>query len=207
MALQMVHMLVADCWAQRYPEYLDSPEFFLGVTGPDAIYIRDGYDKTHKNEIHLDNWSRLNRQPVIDYWRTWKRPFDVGYGVHVLTDAQWVPRFRERLPQLILPDGKVNQGIYYNDCFVTDFELLHDISRLREIMKLLERAQAPTEHPLLGFHEFDEYRKHLIRLYAGECPRHDPVQYVTADYVMEFVNESSALIDEIFEEAMDRPAL
>ena len=67
MALTMVHLLVADKWAKGHPEYLDSPEYYYGAVAPDAIHIRDGNDKSHKNEIHLNNWGTLHRQDVIDY--------------------------------------------------------------------------------------------------------------------------------------------
>ena len=200
MALQMVHFLAADLWARKHPEYLDSPEFYLGVTGPDAIYIRDGRDKSHKNEIHLNNWGKLDRQAVLDYWSTRRAPFDVGYGVHVLTDAQWVPRFRTLLPELLLEDGQVNQGIYYNDCFVTDFELLRVEPRLGEIMAMLARSEGPADHPLLEKRVFDAYRDNLIKLYGGPCPRSEPVRYVTAAFVRAFVKDCANLIDELYEE-------
>ena len=197
----MVHFLAADRWAQGHPEYLDSPEFYLGVAGPDAIFIRDGKDKSHKDEIHLHNWGKLHREPVLDYWREWRGPVDVGYGVHVLTDAQWVPRFRARLPGLLNEDGRVNQELYYNDCFVTDFELLRAEPRLKEIMAMLERAQGPDTHPLLEKWVFDGYRDMLVNLYGGACPRNAPVRLVTTDYVREFARDSVALIEEIYKEA------
>ena len=56
MALQMVHLLTARLWALAHAEYRDCPEFYLGAISPDAIHIRDGNDKSHKNEIHLNNW-------------------------------------------------------------------------------------------------------------------------------------------------------
>lgn len=201
MALQMVHWLVADRWARRHPEYADSPEFFLGVLGPDAIYIRDGYDKTHKDEIHLHNWGKLHPEPVLEYWQEWRRPFDVGYGVHVLTDAQWVPRFHSRLPGLLLENGRVNQDIYYTDCYLTDFELLRRSPRLREIMEMTMRAEVPESHPLLGFREFDGYRRVIHDIYSGECPRSGAVQWVTPEFIYGFIDDSTALIDELYEKA------
>ena len=103
MALTMVHLLAADRWAQGRPAYRDCPEFYYGAISPDAVHVRDGYDKSHKNEIHLNNWCELHEDDVLNYWHRRFTPFDVGYGVHVLTDAQWVPRYKQCLPGL-LPD-------------------------------------------------------------------------------------------------------
>ena len=68
MALTMVHLLVAARWAEGYPTYADCPEFYLGAISPDAIHIRDKDDKSHKNEIHLNNWVNPHPEDVIDYW-------------------------------------------------------------------------------------------------------------------------------------------
>lgn len=201
MALTMVHLLVADLWAAGHPEYRESPEFYYGAVSPDAIHIRDGDDKSHKDEIHLGNWGSPHPDRVIAYWRERSAPFDVGYGVHVLTDAQWVPRFRQRLPGIILPDGRLNTVIYYNDTFVTDFRLFHETPRLGAIMAMIERAATPTDHPLLTEYELTQWRDAILRIYRGECPKHDPPTYIDAEYVRSFVRDSIALIEETYAEA------
>ena len=124
MALMMVHLLVADLWAQGHPEYLDSPEYYLGAISPDAIHIRFHDDKSRKDEFHLYNWQSLHREPVEAYWRERRQPFDIGYGVHVLTDCQWVQRYRRTFPGIFLPDGKIaaTAKIHYI-CLKIDSEL------------------------------------------------------------------------------------
>ena len=201
MALTMVHLLVADKWAKGHPEYLDSPEYYYGAVAPDAIHIRDGNDKSHKNEIHLNNWGTLHRQDVIDYWRARSAPFDIGYGVHVLADAQWVPRYKQRLPEM-LPGGRLDIPRYYNDTFVTDFALLRESPRLQRIVDMLEAARAPEDHPLLTREEFDGWRQVILDGYRGECPRHDPVRFITGQYVRAFADDSLALIEDVYREAM-----
>ena len=203
MALTMVHLLAADLWAQAHPEYLDSPEYYLGAVSPDAIHIRDHDDKSHKDEIHLYNWQRLHREPVIEYWRAHHTPFDIGYGVHVLTDCQWVAGYRERTPGILRPDGKPIIEIYYNDSFVTDFALLHEMPRLQAVLDMLERAEVPKDHPLLTAYEFTEWRRAILEAYRGECPKHDPVKFFTMDYVQRFVIDSVPLIEEVYREAFD----
>ena len=201
MALTMVHMLVADLWAQGHPEYLESPEFYLGAMSPDAMHMRFHGDKSRKDEFHLYNWQSLHREPVLAYWRAHRTPFDVGYGVHVLTDCQWVPRYKATFPGIFLPNGRLNIEIYYNDTFVTDFALLRTTPRLRQILDMLEAAKAPDDHPLLTAAEFDGWRRLMLDAYRGECPRHDPVQFVTERYVRAFAADSIPLIEEIYRES------
>lgn len=201
MALTMVHLLVADLWARRHPEYLEDAEYYLGAVSPDAMHIRFKGDKSRKDEFHLYNWQSLHREPVVAYWREHHTSFDVGYGVHVLTDCQWVPRYRDTFPGIFLPTGKLNIEIYYNDTFVTDFALLHGSARLNHLLELLEAAKAPADHPLLTAREFDEWRGVILEAYRGECPRHDPVKFLTLDYVRTFAEDSLDLIDDIYDEA------
>lgn len=200
MALLMVHLLVADLWAQGHPEYLTSPEYYLGAISPDAIHIRDHDDKSRKDEFHLYNWRSLHREPVEAYWRDHHAPFDIGFGVHVLTDCQWVPRYVERLPGLMSLNGKLDTGIYYNDTFVTDFELLHATPRLQAMLDLIETAEVPDDHPLLTRYEFSEWRREMLEAYRGKCPRHDPVKFIDTRYVLDFVEDSIPLINEIYGE-------
>lgn len=202
MALTMVHLLVASRWSEKYPAYADCPEFYLGAISPDAIHIRDKDDKSHKNEIHLNNWMSPHPEDVIDYWQDHATPFDIGYGVHVLTDAQWVPRFRQRLPGMILPNGMLNTDIYYNDTFVTDFELYRREPGARQIFRWLTCAKAPDDHPLLTHYELDQWRKVILDTYCGACPKHDPVRFIDVDYVLNFVKDCVALIDQTYEEAL-----
>lgn len=198
MALTMVHLLVAERWAEAHPAYYEDPGFYLGAISPDAIHIRDGDDKSHKNEIHLNNWMSPHPEDVAAYWQEHRSPFDVGYGVHVLTDGQWVPRFRQRLPGMILPSGLLDTNIYYNDTFVTDFELLRRMPRAEQILKWIEAAPAPADHPLLTQYELDEWRKAILEAYRGECPRHDPVRFIDVEYVRAFVRDGIELIERTY---------
>ena len=200
MALTMVHLLAADRWAAGHEQYARSPEFFLGVISPDAIHVRDHDDKSHKDEIHLHNWQSPHPDEVAAYWRERRAPFDVGYGVHVLTDGQWVPRYKALLPGLFLPNGKLDVNQYYDDTFATDFRLYRENPRLEEILRLIGRAEAPADHPLLTKAEFDEWRELMLKAYRGECPRHAPVRFIDEEYVRAFVADSTALIDRVYAE-------
>ena len=202
MALTMVPLLVASRWSEGYPGYAGCPEFYLGAISPDAIHIRDKDDKSHKNEIHLNNWMSPHPNDVIDYWHDHTTPFDIGYGVHVLTDAQWVPRFRQRFPDMILPNGMLDTDIYYNDTFVTDFELYRREPSAQQMFQWLACAKAPSDHPLLTHYELDEWRKVILNTYRGTCPRHDPVCFIDVDYVLDFVQDCITLINRTYEEGL-----
>lgn len=197
MALLMVHLLVARKWARGHAEYFDCPDFYLGVISPDAIHVRDHDDKSHKNEIHLNNWVSPHPDEVIAYWREHHAPFDIGYGVHVLTDAQWVPRYRARVPELLLPDGKIDTGIYYNDTFVTDFQLYRDCGG-RQLFDWVEQGTAPADHPLLTRHELEEWKRMMVASYRGECPKHDPVRYIDRGYVESFIDDCQEMIEQVY---------
>ena len=203
MALTMVHLAAADLWARRHPEYAESPEFFYGAISPDAVHVRDGNDKSHKNEVHLNNWQSPHPDDVIRYWMKRDAPFDIGYGVHVLTDGQWVPRYKERLPGILRPDGLLNTDIYYNDTFVTDFRMLKSRPRLQHILKLVEKAETPRDHPILEGYMFSRWRGDLLEAYRGECPRNGPVRFVDEAYVDAFIADYIPLIEDTYQKLMD----
>ena len=199
MALTMVHLAVADLWAQGHPEYRESPEFYYGAMSPDAVHVRDGSDKSHKNEVHLNNWVTAHPEDVIRYWMAHAEPFDIGYGVHVLTVGQWGHPYKTRLPGIPKPDRLLNTDIYYNDTFVTDFKLHDSRPRLREILEMVEGARTPQDHPMLEGYMFRKWRKDLLEAYRGECPRHEPVQFIDECYVNAFIEDSIPLIEETYQ--------
>lgn len=196
MALLMVHLLAARRWARTHEEYLTCPEYYLGAISPDAIHVRDHDDKSRKNAFHLNNWTSPHPEDVLAYWREHASPFDIGYGIHVLTDAQWVPRFRSRLPGLLLPDGKLDTAQYYNDTFVTDFQLHREYGA--PLMELLEQARAPEDHPLLSGDELDQWRRMMLESYRGECPKKEPVRFIDRAYVDAFLMDCLELMDQTY---------
>lgn len=198
MALTMVHLLAAARWAQDRPEYRNCPEYYLGAISPDAIHIRDHDDKSHKDFIHLHNWQRPHPEEVVAYWKEHAAPFDVGYGIHVLTDAQWVPRYRERCPGLLKADGKVDVETYYIDTWVTDFRLFSEEPLLPCLLDRIAAAAVPEDHPLLTADELGAWRRLTVEAYHGECPRQGEVRFLAAEYVRAFVEDCVPLMDETY---------
>ena len=199
MALPMVHLLAARRWAQGHPEYLDSPEFYLGAISPDAIHIRDHDDKSHKNAVHLNNWISPHPEEVLAYWREHNSSFDIGYGVHVLTDGQWVPRYRRLVPQIVYPDGRIDQKRYYGDTLRTDAELYRDCGG-EALFGMILRAQAPEDHPLLTFDELDQWRKGKAAEYRAMRPDGEPAVYIGHGYVERFLEDCQALLEQTYQD-------
>lgn len=196
MALLMVHLLAARRWVQTHKEH-DCPEFYLGVISPDAVYIRDGSDKSHKDEIHLHNWNELHADEVIAYWREHNTPFDIGYGIHVLTDAQWAPHFRRCFPEILYPDGLVRTDIYYNDTFATDYALYHECDG-EALFALTEQSALPEVHPLLEQQHFDAWRHMMADQYRNHETPEAPVQFIDRKFVEQFIEDSQSIFDEVY---------
>lgn len=200
MALLMVHLLAARRWARTHEAYREDPDYYLGAISPDAIHVRDHDDKSHKNEIHLNNWMVPHPEDVIAYWRDHRTPFDIGYGVHVLTDGQWVQRYKARFPQLILPTGRVDPKIYYHDTFLTDFQL-YDHFGGAALFADVGRGRAPEDHPLLTHYEISEWQRMMIAAYREGCKETGEVLYLNEDYCLEFIEACQTLIDETYDRA------
>ena len=200
MALTMVHLLAAELFAQSRPDLKENGDYYLGAISPDAIHVRDGLDKSHKNEVHLNNWLVAHPDEVIDYWHCRHTPFDIGYGVHVLTDCQWVASYRSRFPQLVLKDFKIDVHQYYNDTFITDFELYRARGGER-LFALVGQGNAPEDHPKLTRHEFLQWRQDIGSVYLGECPKKEPVKYINRSFVEEFLTACQPLIEQTYARA------
>ena len=199
MALPMVHLHAAWLWAQDKPELKDNPDYYLGAISPDAIHVRDGRDKSHKNEIHLNNWRNPDPDRVLQYWICHHTPFDIGYGVHVLLDGQWAASFRRDFPEMILPGGKPDTDIYYNDTCIADFELFNRHPLTPKLIALAQRGNAPEDHPLLTKEEFDQWRADTFRFYDRPCPMNGPVRFINAEYIQRFLQSCGRLMDITYE--------
>lgn len=197
MALLMVHLLTARRWAQSHPEYRDCPEFYLGAISPDAVYFRDGSDKSRKNEVHLNNWNEPHPEDVLEYWKRNHQPFDIGYGIHVLTDAQWAPHFRKCFPGILFPDGSVKTKIYYNDTFATDYQL-YDECGGAELFGLAEAANVPENHPQLMKEHFEKWRRMMADQYKVRNRTIDPIQFIDRAFVERFIEDSQKLLNETY---------
>ena len=199
MALPMIHLLAAYEWAQDKPEYASCPEYYLGTISPDAMHIRDGNDKSRKNEFHLNNWRTPDPDAVVEYWRAHFTPFDVGYGIHVLLDGHWATGFRRDFPGLLLPSGRPDPEIYYNDTFTADYRLYHESSRTDFFLEMLRRAEAPDDHPLLTQSEIEGWKQWTFDFYKNKKPTGKPVRFIDTEYIERFLRICPAIFNEVYE--------
>ena len=188
MALSMVHLLAAEKWATGRDAYYNCPEFYLGAIGPDAMHVRYGDDKSHKDEFHLYNWVSPDLGKVRAYWGRHFTPFDVGYGIHVLTDGHWIPYVKAAFPEMINPQGRLAPKMYYNDVYQTDFEIYRSHPDRARIFDLLRRAHGPEDHPLLTRGEFEAWREMQFALYAGQCPYDGAVERIDIAFIRGFLD-------------------
>ena len=199
MALPMVHLLAAWAWAQDKPELRENPDYYLGAISPDAIHVRDGDDKSHKNEIHLNNWRYPDPDRVLAYWLERNAPFDIGYGIHVLLDGQWAVAFRKRFPEMLLPDGRPDTSIYYNDTVIADFSFYKESPLTPFFFDMIRRGKAPADHPQLRLHEFEAWRSDTLAFYDRPCPKSEPVRFITREYIQEFLQECQSMMTVTYE--------
>lgn len=198
MALLMVHLLAVQRWAESHAEFKYSPDFYLGAISPDAIHIRDKDDKSRKNEIHLNNWTVAHPDEVIEYWKVHNTPFDIGYGLHVLTDCQWVQSRNIYFPHLILPDGRLNTKVYYADTCSTDYRIYHRDDNSRWLFEMVEKGKAPADHPLLTEYELSQWQVEKVEEYRQSNGNLPPATYFDVAYVEKFVVECQALLEETY---------
>ena len=198
MALSMVHLLLARAWARGHEAYLECPEFYLGAISPDAMHVRFHDDKSRKDEFHLGNWGSVHVGRVHEYWRDHFTPFDVGYGIHALTDGYWVPSVKRDFPAMVDPalDALI-PALYYNDVRQTDFRLYAGSPERPRIFALLRAAAPPEDHPLLTARELSQWRDDQFSFYEGPCPHDAPVRHVDVAYVGRFIDRMVPEFDRI----------
>ena len=196
MALPIVHLLAARAWAQDKPALRECPEFYLGAIAPDAIHVRYGNDKSRKNEFHLGNWISPHPEQVHAYWAERFTPFDIGYGIHVLTDGKWVPRYKAAFPGLIKPDGKIHVEQYYTDTWQADFALMAHHPEIQAIFELIRRAEPPEGNPFLTKAEFEKWKGIVLEGYQKPCPASGEVRFITEAYVEAFIHDVQDYLNE-----------
>ena len=98
MAFPLLHLLVADAYAKSRPALARDGAYYLGAIAPDAIHMRPGITKeVHKVRTHLFAKGPDGLPEVMAYWyEVGRTPFDIGYGVHVITDRLWVGYYPRR---------------------------------------------------------------------------------------------------------------
>lgn len=207
MAFPMVHLLIADQWAQDKPELRECPAYFLGALAPDAIHMREPIKYPHdKNITHLNALpaSRFDTHDLLSYWQARRSPFDLGYAIHVLTDVLWVRFYKDTYPTLIV-GGHTDNTRYYPDANRIDARLYAEHAARPRLCALLAQAAAPDDHPLLSKAEIEGWRDRVIESFGKE-PDTNPLKVFSYDDIDRLILHSADGIDALLREAMARRA-
>jgi len=133
------HLYVALKYAERHPELLDIPEYWLGQIAPDAVLSRpDGAALHAVTHLRRDGipWERS----VLDSLRVHAplSPYLLGCHQHVVVDALFYGRFDT--------DGN-NTGAYGEVMDILDRMLLARMPEFPDIVARMEQAQATDDYP------------------------------------------------------------
>lgn len=203
MAFPVVHLLAAQRAALGTP-LAENGDYYLGAIAPDAVHLRGGIDTRSPDKVlsHLGVRGRRDGDGIpqaIAYWQaTGDAPFDLGYGVHVLTDQAWVQFYPRAFPALMDDNDHTIPPVYRPDAALLDNWLCWQMLEPTDIIDLLSVAGAPAVHPYLTHAELIEWRD----FYANKLrttPRDSsaPPQIFDADKVLGFVEEIGAALHEV----------
>ncbi len=84
----MAHLLIAAAYARSRPALATDGAYYLGAIAPDAIHMRkESTQSISKFDSHLKARGEHGLSEVIAYWyEAGRTPFDIGYGVHAMSD-------------------------------------------------------------------------------------------------------------------------
>ncbi len=189
MALPIIHLLVAHAWADGKEAYVENPSYYLGSIAPDAIHMREGTTRLHKTIMHLGIWDDWDSSRVTTYWAERMNPFDIGYGLHVLTDFAWTRFYHDTYPALLNEKGKTIPSLYYKDCDMIDNRLRKTHPLIPKIWDMLGKADPPSNHPLLSIDEIHRWTERVLSFYDA-MPDDWPPEIITLEGVIDFVKRS-----------------
>lgn len=172
MPYQMIHLLIADEFAQKHPNLLQSAEYYLGNIAPDAIHARrESTTAVEKYGTHLKPTGPDGLREVMAYWSEQKKsPFHVGYGMHVITDRLWTRHYPSVFPAVMRADGSTKTDIYRPDAEWIDWVLFERSPGAKRLLNLLQTAAPPASHPYLTSDEISRWRTIVIERYQGGGP-------------------------------------
>lgn len=189
MAYPLAHLLVADLYAAKLPALYASGGYYLGAIAPDAIHMRAGAGVLEKETTHLHTRGGDALKRVMAYfYAVGRTPFDIGYGVHVLTDRLWVRYYRGRHPSLLDANGRTREDLYRADAVWIDRALYAAESSHQRFLPLLEEAGGPDAHPFLARADIEGWRDTVLcRLRSEpEMPAGEPL-HLTLRGVQDFL--------------------
>lgn len=191
MPYQMIHLLIANAFAENQPVLLNNPEYYLGVIAPDAIHARsDTITAREKYDTHLKPTGPDGLSEVIAYWVDQKRnPFHIGYGLHVITDRLWTRYYPFAFPSVMHESGGTRTEIYRPDAEWIDRTIYKQSPNAKHLLGLLQVAVPPVAHPYLTADEINTWRHMIIKAYStNEALREDLPKAMTVEGTFLFIH-------------------
>ncbi len=205
MPLPMVHLAIAVDLAAGTP----APAFLLGSLAPDAIHMRDGFEREAKRITHLNSPRDSDKhEQVQDLLARYedaslpRRAFAAGYAAHLLTDRFWITEVVRPFQRLVppAPDEAAYRQAYYQEVDQVDFNLYHHAPWRDQVWQRLAQAEASDFAPLLTRGEIDRWRERTLRWFT-ELKEEPGVQpwYLTDQVVGDFVGRAAVHVAGWFE--------
>ena len=134
------HLYVAKKYAERHPEFLASPEYYLGHVAPDAALTRPGNNSAIHAVTHLKQEGVPWEQSVLDSLHTYANPsvYLQACHMHVFIDVVFYGRLDT--------DGK-NSGTYGQVMDLLDRKLLAMMPDYPDIADLIANAKPVDAYP------------------------------------------------------------
>ena len=91
MGSRMMHLIIANQVFEKL-EIPNQQSFLLGGIAPDAVFTREGKNKSHFHEGNLDDGTRfVNYEKfIVKYQADIQNEFILGYLTHLISDDVWM---------------------------------------------------------------------------------------------------------------------
>lgn len=218
MAGVITHMVIAREILMLLPEgTITNPGlFYLGNLAPDAIHVREGYERAHKKHTHfrddildkefeqdenleifhkrLADFILINRDRkdgLLDLYR--------GYVVHILTDELFMLTVRKEFCVTMEERGIAQNDSRFFDYIVTDmnrndFLLVDHYEGSNEIRQFMEQVPIYPITDYLSEREMRESRDWLVqRHYIEKHPTLKPC-YISYERIWQFIRMATKTI-------------
>lgn len=210
----IAHLWSAHRYAEKHPELLPSPEYYLGTLATDAIVFRPGETREIRRKVHFD-LTYDAPQPVPETYqieqKEWERlallgrayaesgsPFGnfmLGYLMHIFTDMCWMVHFGGTYERYLFEccgrDREKMGKEFIRENVLADYELYENTPWMPEVFSMLEQAVCYAVDGLLSAEEVRFCRDHTIADYSGPCPYAPPLRYLTAAAMKDFLDDTA----------------
>lgn len=203
--------------------------FYLGNLAPDAIHVREGYERALKKHTHFrdDILDRefgekknleLFHHRLTDFINEYKdfedELFDLyrGYVVHNLVDELYILTIREEFCKTFMEFGIDQDDPLFIESVITDmirndFILIKNYEGIDEIRSCLEKAPVYPVSDFIRKEEINSCREWLLSYYIYGVHEILPPVFIRFDETLEFIRMAAENIVIRLSEGKDFPKI